>query len=102
MNNFSYPFDGPGNVLAHAFYPEEMQSLSGDIHFDYDENWKENSTNLADGVDFFSVAVHELGHSLGLGHSTVYSSIMFPYYKGAGSYALDFDDIFAMYELYGK
>ncbi|CAD7090991.1 unnamed protein product [Hermetia illucens] len=98
----NYPFDGPGNILAHAFYPYEMDSFGGDIHFDEDENWKENSTDLADGVDFFAVAVHELGHSLGLAHSPIYSSIMFPYYKGPRQTNLDFDDILAMYELYIK
>lgn len=96
----NYPFDGPGNILAHAFYPYEMQSYGGDIHFDEDENWKENSTQLSDGVDFYSVAIHELGHSLGLAHSPVYSSLMFPYYKGITQGTLDYDDILAVYKLY--
>lgn len=55
------------------------------------------------GVDFLSVAVHELGHSLGLAHSPDYSSIMFPYYKGpAEATTLKYDDIMGMYELYSE
>ena len=49
------------------------------------------------------MAIHELGHSLGLAHSPIDASIMFPYYKGpAESKDLNYDDIMAMYELYSK
>lgn len=57
------------------------------------------------GTDFFTVAVHELGHSLGLSHSTNPSSVMFPYYQGYDSdteFNLDYDDILGIYELYSK
>lgn len=57
------------------------------------------------GTDFFTVAVHELGHSLGLSHSHQPTSIMFPYYRGVQNHAefsLDYDDILGIYELYSN
>lgn len=97
--NIRYPFDGRGYVLAHAFFPYVQDG--GSVHFDNDELWTVNKTQDDEGTDFYSVAVHELGHALGLGHSTVPESIMFAYYKG-GQVRIDYDDIMGMYELYSK
>jgi hypothetical protein len=47
------------------------------IHFSDDVSWtaREADPNYA---DFFSVALHELGHAIGMGHSTDPDAVMFP------------------------
>ncbi|KAE8312808.1 peptidase M10, metallopeptidase [Aspergillus transmontanensis] len=66
------PFDGQYGILAHAYYPPPSGgSLAGDAHFEDDEQWNE---------DFLMrVALHEIGHSLGLPHSDIKEAVMFPY-----------------------
>ncbi len=73
-----FPFDGPGGVLAHTFYPAppNPEPIAGDMHFDDAESW-----HIGTNVDLFSVALHELGHALGLGHSDNPNDVMYPYYK---------------------
>ena len=52
--------------------------------------------------NLFQVAVHELGHVLGLKHSGVYRSVMKPYYPGYNSnFKLGRDDIRGIQKLYG-
>ena len=48
------PFDGPGGIVAHAFYP-----TIGILHFDADENW---TLNQGTGINLFQTAVHEIGN----------------------------------------
>ena len=60
-------FDKSGGTLAHAFFPQQGRA-SGDIHFDDDEFWTLGSFS---GINLTQVAVHEIGHSLGLEHTNV-------------------------------
>ncbi|ELW64937.1 stromelysin-1 [Tupaia chinensis] len=92
------PFDGPGQVLAHAYPPG--QGIYGDAHFDDDEQWTKDSA----GTNLFLVAAHELGHSLGLFHSTNTEALMYPLYKSftdLAQFRLAQDDVDGIQSLYG-
>jgi hypothetical protein len=91
--------DGSSSTLASAVYPAtagNAQSfpISGDIVFDSGESgfWTQTS--------FLAVAAHEIGHSIGLGHTTVDGSLMEPIYDPDVS-APQADDIAGAQAIYG-
>ncbi|XP_053160235.1 interstitial collagenase-like [Hemicordylus capensis] len=93
------PFDGPDGILAHAFQPGPY--IGGDAHFDEDELWTSQGGR---GRNLFLVAAHELGHSLGLSHSTDSGALMYPTYSYTepSAFKLPQDDINGIQAIYGK
>ncbi|KAI3756790.1 hypothetical protein L1987_56613 [Smallanthus sonchifolius] len=89
------PFDGPGGVMAHAFAP-----TNGWLHFDVDDRWSVRGVPYA--YDFETVALHEIGHLLGLGHSQYQSAIMWATIGAGESKGLTLDDIRGLRALYGS
>lgn len=95
--------DGDFGVLAHAYYPVRTDGLAGDVHFDNGDRW--GTAPSAAAIDILEVMLHELGHSLGLGHETLNTAIMNPFYgehfSGLGTGFLFDDDIAGIQEIYG-
>ncbi|XP_059975675.1 stromelysin-3 isoform X2 [Mesoplodon densirostris] len=91
------PFDGPGGILAHAFFPKTHRE--GDVHFDYDETWTIGDNQ---GTDLLQVAAHEFGHVLGLQHTTAAKALMSPFYTFRYPLSLSPDDRRGIQHLYGR
>jgi matrixin len=94
----AHTFDGPSGTLAHAYYPPPNgDSAAGDLHIDSAENWSCNTN----GIDIGVVAMHEIGHSIGLLHENTSSvAVMDPTYNPSLA-TLQSDDINGAIRIYG-
>jgi len=96
---FNIPeFDPPSNVLAHAFFPGSPHP--GEVHLDEEEPWAIEADG--DRIDVYTVALHEIGHALGLEHSLAPGAVMNPSYPAGRIDSLTQDDIDAIRRLYGS
>lgn len=95
--NCKRDFDGNGGEIAHSF-------STGNMHFDDDEYFKTMRSFSSDGIYLLRVAVHEIGHVLGLMHTNKKYSIMYAIYEKENSgpdFELGWEDRKAVQRVYG-
>ena len=93
--------DGPSGILAHAFFPPPNGvTAAGDLHFDKSEAWACDDDGSS--IDIGVVALHEIGHSLGLDHELTDTAVMEPFYNAALTFGPLADDIIGAGEIYGE
>ncbi|XP_022134769.1 metalloendoproteinase 1-like [Momordica charantia] len=87
------PFCTP--ILAHSFFSTDER-----LHFNVDQNWAWGA--VAGAVDVQTVALHELGHILGLAHNQDECAIMYAYICPGTTKCMTQDDIARITDLYSS
>jgi peptidoglycan hydrolase-like protein with peptidoglycan-binding domain len=87
--------DGVNGILAQAAYP----GSGGDITIDTAETWSVANPSPAGTKDLQSVILHEVGHSLGLRHSSISGATLLPFFAGLDR-SLATDDSVGISSLY--
>ena len=90
-------FTQGSNVLAFTLLPPGANggSDAGDILLNTNQSWHNNSD-----YDLETVLIHEIGHALGLGHSTDINAAMYPYYGGVEQ-SPNTDDVAGVQTIWG-
>ncbi|XP_027338248.1 metalloendoproteinase 1-MMP-like [Abrus precatorius] len=93
-----FPFDKYGPSLAHAFAP-----MDGRLHVNADKPWSTSDPIESGYYDLVWVAMHEIGHLLGLDHSSHDNAVMYAYVNiGENRRKLSDDDIAKINRLYSS
>jgi predicted Zn-dependent protease len=88
------------NTLAVTSYSYSGSTMiEGDIVFNTAWTWDSYRGGLRSAIDIQRVALHELGHLIGMAHSSLSGAIMYPSVNN--SYLLTADDIAGIQSLYG-
>jgi hypothetical protein len=89
---------GTNGVLAFTLLPPAYNggTNAGDIVFNSSYAWGINNGNY----DIETVALHEIGHALGLAHSTSTTAVMYGRYQGVNE-SLSLDDQQGIASIYG-
>lgn len=82
-DNIHSPISGSsGGVLAYCETPIQD---GWRIRYYQSWSWQDGPGTVSSGIDLQGVACHELGHALGLGHSSTGGATMYPSISGTGT-----------------
>lgn len=89
-----------GGVLA---YTELPTSNGWRIRYYGSWSWQDGPGSVTSGIDLQGVACHEIGHALGMDHSTVSGATMYPSISGTGQpqRSIETDDKNGVKAIYG-
>lgn len=87
---------------AQAYFPSSGAPYGGDVEYDHGDRWQKVGT--LPQPDILGATIHELGHTLGLGHTNLVDANMYWIFtrtNGPGTGKLFADDVAGAQAIYG-